>query len=82
MVLKLSKQVHFLQFFLDISKKFKSAESIYVYVSETSHNTLSENGMVYRGLSHRYEIFNDWNIKDVDSAEIWQNSLASNSNIS
>ena len=49
MVLKLSKQVHFLQFFVDISKKFKSAEAIYVYVSETSHNTLSENGMVYRG---------------------------------
>ena len=71
MVLKLSKQVHFLQFFVDISKKFKSAEAIYAYVSETSHNTLSENGMVYRGLSHRYEIFNDqYIIKDVDSAEI------------
>ena len=53
MVLKLSKKVHFLQFCADLSKKSKSVKAIYIYASESSYYTLSENDMVYRGLSHR-----------------------------
>ena len=53
MVCKLSRKVHFLQFCADLSKNYKSAEAIYTYASESSHYTLSENAMVYRGQSHR-----------------------------
>ena len=59
MVLKLSKKVHFLQFCADLSKKSKSVKAIYIYASESSHYTLSENAMIYRGLSHR-----SWDISD------------------
>ena len=51
-VCKLSKKVHFLQFCADLSKKSKSVKAIYIYSSECSHYTLSENCMVYMGLSH------------------------------
>ena len=47
MVLKLSKKVHFLQFCADLSKKCKSIKDIYIYASERSRYTLSENGIVY-----------------------------------
>ena len=53
MVRKLSKKVYFLQVCADLSKKSKSVKAIYIYASESSHYTLSENGMVYRGLNHR-----------------------------
>ena len=59
MVCKLSKKVQFLQFCADLSKKSKSVKAIYIYASESSHYTLSENAMVYRGLSHR-----SWDISD------------------
>ena len=52
MVLKLSKKVHFMQFCADLSNKPKSTKAIYIYASESSHHTLSENVMVYKGLSH------------------------------
>ena len=52
MVLKLLKSV-FLQYYVDLSKKFKSVKAIYIYASESSHYTLSKNDMVYRDLSHR-----------------------------
>ena len=52
MVCKLFKKVHFLQFCADLSKKSKSVKAIYIYASERSHYTLSENAMVYRVLSH------------------------------
>ena len=52
MVLKLSKIVHFLQFCADLSNKLKSAKIIYIYVSESSHYTHSENDIVYRDLRH------------------------------
>ena len=42
MVCKLSKKVHFLQFCANLSKKYKSAEAIYIYASESSHYTLWE----------------------------------------
>ena len=50
---KLSVKSHFLQFCAaDLSKKSKSVKAIYIYASERSHYALSENAMVYRGLSH------------------------------
>ena len=59
MVHKLSKKVHYMQFCADLSKKSNSIKAIYIYASESSHFTLSENGMVYRGPSHRsWEISN------------------------
>ena len=59
MVLKLSKKVHFLQYYANLSKKSKPVKAIYIYASESSLYTFSENGMVYGGLSHR-----SWNISD------------------
>ena len=59
MVLKLSKKVDFLQFCADLSKQCKSVKAIYIYASESSHYTLSENVMVCSGLSHR-----SWDISD------------------
>ena len=59
MVCNLSKKVHFLQFCSDLSKKSKSVGAIYIYVSESSHYTLLENVMIYRGLRHR-----SWNISN------------------
>ena len=53
MVRKLSKKVHFLQFFADFSKKSKSVKVIYINASESSHYTFSENDTVYRDLNHR-----------------------------
>ena len=58
-VCKLSKKVHFLQSCADLSKKSKSVEAIYIYASERSYYTLSENAMIYRGLGHR-----SWDISD------------------
>ena len=52
MVLKLSKKVHFLQFCADLSKKSKSVKAIYIYVTETSRYTLSENGIVYYAMTY------------------------------
>ena len=51
MLCKLSKKVNFLQFYADLNKKSKSVKAIYIYASESSYYTLSENGMVYRDLS-------------------------------
>ena len=43
---KLSKRVDFVQFTAEFSKKPESVKAIYINVSESSHYTLSENGMV------------------------------------
>ena len=51
--LNCSKKCFFFQFCADLIKKPKSVRAIYIYASESSHYTLSENDMVYRGLSHR-----------------------------
>ena len=60
MLLKFSKKGHFLQFCVDFSKKPKSFKAyIYIYASESSHYSLSENDMVYRGQSHC-----SWDISD------------------
>ena len=50
---KLCKKVHFLQFCADLSKKPTSVKAIHIYVSESSHYTLSENYMVFMGLTNR-----------------------------
>ena len=61
----------FLQFCTDPSKKSNSITAIYIYASESSYYSLSENDMVYRGLSHRSWDISNYNIKkDADSAEI------------
>ena len=65
MVLKLSKKVHFLQFCADLSQKPKCVKVIYIYGSESSHYSLSENDMAYRGRSHRLWDIRNWNIKKV-----------------
>ena len=43
---KLSKKAYFVQFTAEFSKKPESVKAIYINVSESSHYTLSENGMV------------------------------------
>ena len=53
MALKLSKKVHFFQFCADFRKKTKSGKAFYIYASEISHYAFSENGIVYRAMSHR-----------------------------
>ena len=45
MVRQLSKKVQLLQFCADLSKKSKYVKAIYIYASESSHYTLSENVM-------------------------------------
>ena len=52
MLLKLSKNVHFVQFCADLSKNL-SVKPIYIYASESSHYTLSENDLLYGSLSYR-----------------------------
>ena len=59
MVNKLSKKGHFKQFWADVSKKSKYVKASYIYESESSHYTLSENAMVYRCLGKCL-----WDIRD------------------
>ena len=59
MVCKLSKKVQILQFCADLNKKSNSVEAIYIYASESTHYTLSENAMISESLSHR-----SWDISD------------------
>ena len=47
MVRNLLKKAYFLQFSDDLSKKSKSVKTIYIYASESSHYTLSED-LLYR----------------------------------
>ena len=71
MVRKLSKNVHFLQFCADLSKKSDSVKVIYINAPESSHYTLSECDMVYRSPSHCSWVTSGWNIKkDAELAEI------------
>ena len=51
MVLKLPTKVKILQFFADLSKKYKSIKAIYIYASETPRYALSENGIVYYAMT-------------------------------
>ena len=53
------QKAYFLQLCDYLSKKPKSTKAIYIYASDSSCYTLSENDMVYRGLIHR-----SWDISD------------------
>ena len=50
MVPKLFKKVHFMQFCAELSKKSRPVEAISINAFEISHHTLSETGVLYRGL--------------------------------
>ena len=60
MVLKLSKKVHFLQFYADLSKKSKSIKVIYIYESERSRYALSENGIVCCAMTYYFGDMSVW----------------------
>ena len=69
MILILFKKVPF--FVILCRKKPKSIKAIDIYASESSHYTLSENDMLFRGVNHRPCYINNWNTeKDTDSAEL------------
>ena len=46
MVLRFSKEVHFLQFGADLSRKPKSVKLIYIFAYESSNYTLRNGGRV------------------------------------
>ena len=50
----------FLQFCADLSKKSKSVKAIYIYVTETSRYTLSENGIVYYAMTYCFADISVW----------------------
>ena len=54
-VLKLSKKMHFLQFFADLSKKSETIKTIYIYPSENSFYGLSKNGVVCYDMTYCFE---------------------------
>ena len=54
MVLKMAKNVHFLQFCADLSKKSKCIKAIYTYLSERARCTLSESGTVYYAMIYYF----------------------------
>ena len=55
MVIKLSKKVHFLQFSVDLRKKYTSNKAIYIQASERSCYALSENGLVYYAMTYCFK---------------------------
>ena len=63
MVCKLSKRMRFLQFCADLSKKSKSIKTIYIYASERSRYTLSENGIVYYAENYSFGDISVWSRK-------------------
>ena len=83
MVCKLSKNVNFLQFCADLSKKSKSVEAIYIYASESSYYSLSENALIYSGLSHRlWDIAIKISKKMLTEQKFLKDSSTSNTNTS
>ena len=60
MVFKLSKKVHCLQFCADLSKKYKSIKSIYIYASERSRHALSESGIGYYAMTYCFRDIRVW----------------------
>ena len=53
------QKAYFLQLCNYLSKKPKSVKAIFIYASESSFYTLSENDMVYSGLIHRSRDISD-----------------------
>ena len=52
--------MHFLQFCADLSKKSKCIKAIYIYASQRSHYTLSENGIAYYALTYCFGYIRVW----------------------
>ena len=50
-------KVHIFQFCANLSQKLKSVKAIYMYGSESSYYSLSENDMVYRGSEPPFMIY-------------------------
>ena len=63
MVLKLSKNLHFLQYCADLTKKSRSIEAIYIYASERSPYALSENGIVHYVMTYSFRDISVWSRK-------------------
>ena len=59
-VVKLFKKHIFLQFCADLSKKSKSIKAIYLYASERSRYTLSENSIVYCVTTYHFGDISVW----------------------
>ena len=55
MVLKLSKIVSFLHFFVDVSSISKAVIDVYAYAFEGSRFALLENGINYYGMAYNLE---------------------------
>ena len=53
------KKCNFYNFVLTSARNLSLLKQFYIYASESSYYTLSENGMVYRGRSH-----SSWYISD------------------
>ena len=60
-VLKLSKEVHFLQFRADLSKKSRSIKAVYINVPGRPRYTFSENGIVYYAMTYCFGDISIWN---------------------
>ena len=60
MFFKLTKTLLFFQFYTDIGRKSKLRRAIYIYASESSQYSLSENGSIYSGLSHSSRDIQDY----------------------
>ena len=52
--ISLSKKVHFLQFCVELSKKFKSIKAIHIYAFKRSRYALSKNGIVYYAMTYSF----------------------------
>ena len=63
MVLKLLKKVHFFQFCADLSIKSTYIKVIYIYASEKSCYTLSENNIVYYAMTYCFGDIRVWSLK-------------------
>lgn len=73
---------NFLNFWGDVGKESNFVIAIFIYASDSSHYTLSKYDMVYRCLSHSSGDISVSNVpKDANSAEMSENTSASNSNI-
>ena len=60
MVLKLSKNVHFFQFWANLNKKSKYIKAIYIYASERAPCILSENVIVYNAMIYCFRDIRVW----------------------
>ena len=60
MVFKLSKSLHFLQYFDNLSKKSETIKEIYIYPSERSCCARLKNGVVYFDMTYYFGNIRVW----------------------